>query len=360
MSVDLCIYCQQQPANSNEHIIATWLIDELEKVTGHATTGGTIEQNGMQKPIPITLNKKGKREFGFTSDMICRTCNSEWMNVMDEKVRRYIPTLLRGKEIEVSGKLRKTMAAWAVKTAITARFAHVNPNPVEGEWPKQLMNDKRPSPEWSVWLSRFIGGREFWYQQGDLDINEAIRVLPTSGQPPTRPPLSSGGVAMTLVLGQLCVQVIRVNSPAHAMTTDNAAAIHIWPSGHNSMWPPPEHLEDATLEAFAQRFYSGSSPVFLGVRQPVTDAPSQPSPKIFVRSSPISEEDLESDEDWVLPIECSCGTCGTSFPITHNAGRPLRDLGFPYAVSFESRCPNCGEVVNGNFAVQSLPGPSGS
>jgi hypothetical protein len=162
------------------------------------------------------------------------------MNVIDERVRRYMSTLLRGKEIEVSGKVRKTMAAWAVKTAITARFAHVNPNPVEGEWPKQLMNDKKPSPEWSVWLSRFIGDREAWYQQGDLNITDAILVFPIAEQPPTSLPLSKGGVMMTLVLGHLCVQVVRANSPVHATTIDNAAAIRIWPSGQKTTWPPAE------------------------------------------------------------------------------------------------------------------------
>jgi hypothetical protein len=277
------------------------------------------------------------------------------MDVVDNRVSRYMGTLFRGNEIAISGKMRKSVAAWAVKTAITTRFAHINPDPVEREWPKQLKRDRLPSPEWTVWMARFIGSTDFWFRQGSVNIEKAVRLYPAPDQPATSPPLSKDGVVLTIVMGQLCVQVLRLNRAARAVTADNPATIQIWPSGPYENWPPPKHIDDSTLEVFASRFYSGDAPIIMQVPREVTDQSPGPRPNIFM-SSPITEEAL--DKPATFTFNHICGVCNASFPVPYDTGKRLRELPLPFRASYTFVCPECGDSGGGEFELQELPHPS--
>jgi hypothetical protein len=346
-----CIYCGR-PADSDEHIFGTWLVAEIEKVTGRPFVGGQVErEDGTVEPIRVTLDKRGNRQFNFLSDMICTVCNNGWMNVVDEKARPYIRRMMRGEEVAASGSMRKHIASWAVKTAITARFAHVNPDPVEGDWPRQLHDEgnHRPSRHWAVWLTRYVGPRDLWYRQGELHINEAAPVVsPARGDAP----LFRNGVVMTLVICQFCVQVVRLNGPAVAMTTASPATIQIWPNGPVSTWPPEQYIEDSTLEVFANRFYSGDAPLFIGVERPAD--PSRPTPEVFVRDRPITDEELASDETFAITCNVTC-KCGEPLEIPVDTGAPLRDLQLPLAIHVSYVCPSCGEAGGLDSQLKSVP-----
>jgi len=349
-----CIYCQRA-ADSDEHIIGSWFFRELESIFGRPIPGGRLEKGGAVSRIPVSRNSKGKRQFDFTTDLICHQCNNEWMNRMDEAVRRYMIGLLRGRTTVCNKKMQRGMASWAVKTAITARFAHVNPDPVEGQWAKQLMKDKRPSTEWAVWLARYKGKQEFWFRQGEIDVTDASRVFSTSERPPTDLPLSKNGVVMTLVLGELCVQVARVNGPERIFNLGDPAVLRIWPSGSDGSWPPSQELDDSTLEAFASRFYTAGLGLVREVPRVSGNEEILSRPMQMYSSSPITEEALSDPTNFVLTISEHCGQCGTDFSLVHDAGRRLAELEFPYSVSITNTCPGCGETGTSDIQLASIP-----
>jgi hypothetical protein len=71
-----CIYCER-PANSEEHILAIWLIADRESFTGRSVLQGHTEYgNDLVIPVSVTHDKHGTRQFNFTSRTICDCCNS--------------------------------------------------------------------------------------------------------------------------------------------------------------------------------------------------------------------------------------------------------------------------------------------
>lgn len=354
----VCIYCGN-PADSNEHIIATWIVNELERYTGrkilsHTMTSADDVIAGDQSITTQSgSNKKGHPTLEFTTDLICANCNSGWMNVIDEHVRRYMNTLIRGRTIATSGKMRKAMAAWAVKTAITARFAHITPLPVAAEWPKQLMRDKIPSADWIVWISYCVGNRGFWYNQSDFNLAGLTRIFPTTDQPPTDPPVFEHGVLMTLLIGQFCVQVLRLNGEGAPIIPAIGVALQIWPTGPATTWPPAQHLDESNLEVFASRFIGAQMPVV--VSGPPNSTDEEPQQSSIFASPTVTPEMLQSDETYALTIGFNC-QCGTHTDVRHDTGGPLRDLTLPYTAEVAYVCSGCGTVGGGKFTMLQVPG----
>jgi hypothetical protein len=67
-------------------------------------------------------------------------------------------------------------------------------------------------------------------------------------------------------------------------------------------------------------------------------------------SSPITEETLQSDDNYVMTLTLTC-KCGKEHKVSHDAGGPLRLLGFPYTASFSAKCPKCGLVDSGSLTM---------
>ncbi len=347
-----CIYCEL-PADSEEHIFGTWLMADLENFTGrHALHGQLKYPDGRMVPLSVTTNRKGKREFNFTSDTICAHCNGGWMNTVDQRARSYVQQLLGGHQVTANGKMRKAVASWAVKTAITARFAHLNPTPVEGEWAKQLKTDHShlPSPLWLVWLARYIGGQDLWFHQSGLDIAGAI---PITGRPTDNSPAFSDGVVTTLAIGQLCVQVLRINGPAVPLTMDTPAALAVWPKGPVTSWPPPEHIDDSSLQAFADRFLS--APMIGAVLTPAPEEAAEKRAVALFQGPKLTPDMLTSNETYALTVGFDC-QCGVHTDATHDTGGPLRDLKVPYTFELSCACGGCGAVNQGTFTIATVPG----
>jgi hypothetical protein len=344
-----CIYCER-PADSEEHILATWLIDELERCTGRNAEPGQLEQGGVVVPVSVTLNAKGKRQFNFTSDTICRDCNGVWMNQVDERARSYLRKLVCGQSVPTTRKMRNAVASWAVKTAITTRFAHINPDPVEGEWAEQLRTDNRhlPSPLWFVWLARYVGGQDLWLRQAPLAIRGVARL---DGGPELNPPDFSDGVLMTLAIGQLCVQVLRINGPAFPVPPEDATTVVVWPNGPVASWPPAQPLDDSSLEPFAERFNSESMVFGVERERPPEGSSNAESHSLF--TAPITPELIASD-DSVFNIGFDC-QCGTHTEVPYDTGAPFRDLKLPYTAEVSYVCPGCGTMGGGKITVTHIP-----
>jgi hypothetical protein len=350
----VCIYCGK-PADSVEHIFATWIIHELSRYTGRTFWQGTFTQGDKTTTFLRRRNKRGNPTFEFTTDRVCRECNNGWMNRIDDRVRRYLPNLMRGRPYVTSNKMCKAIAAWAVKTAVTARFAHINPNPVEGEWAAQLRRDEIPSRDWAVWIARYTGDRGLWYQQHEINIEGLVRIHPAPQEVEGDRPVYTDGVLMTLVIGQFCVQVLRINGPATPLVGPGMQAIPIWPPSRNLNWPPSEDLDDESLEEFASRFI-GAGMHFVARRPVLHDGTDTPrGTAIF--STPATEATLADDENYVLTINVDCGQCGTTTPVPHDTGGPFRELKLPYTAAGPFNCPVCGNKDRIEFTIRTVPPP---
>ena len=251
--VTACIYCGR-PAGSREHIIATRFIDVLRE-----------DPRGLPVPIRLTITSPsgsprtviGKRlrprrryTLEYTT-RVCASCNSGWMNAVDDAAFPHLAKMIRGHGLTLDQATRSAIAAWVCKVAVTARSAPHTAEPIEKPWTDWLYTNHSALPGWYVWVGRFIGSAPFAF----YPHNVRIELGPCSAPAPPGF-VRSNGVLATLVIGYLITQVFGVGGPGALGNPDGEVALPlIWPLAlaPDRSWPTTGHLDDASLPQWAQR-----------------------------------------------------------------------------------------------------------
>ena len=250
-----CMYCGRR-ADSKEHVIATRFVELLSQDPRGfrvPTRLYVTQKDGYRKTIGGKKNRRGKPTLEYTT-RVCEKCNNGWMNDADSAAWASVSAMIQGQPVTLDAAAQRDVAFWAVKVAVTARTAAGSKLPIEKEWSDWLYQKRTPMPNWRVWIGHYIGGEPFWYKPDDI----RAEVDPLS------PPLPSGskmlrenGVLATLAIGYLFIQVIGFGGGAQVQGVAETAVQSIWPVSSNSVaWPPPEHIDDAGLSLWADRFYS--------------------------------------------------------------------------------------------------------
>jgi hypothetical protein len=255
----VCIYCGKR-ADSNEHIIATWIIDLLAQDSRGfrlPTRLNVTLPSGATRRIRGATTKRGKPTLEYTT-RVCHKCNSEWMNIIDENARPYLTAMIRGQTVALNANAQAAVAAWIMKVAVTARSEPNNPLPIERPRTDWLYTHRSPIPDWHVWIGWYIGSEPFWYNPHDIGITP----LPGSPRPlPDGGAIRDHGVLATLAIGYLIVQVFGVSGGATLFCADEEALIKIWPTTRALVkWPPLRHIDDAGLPLFAERLLTNAAP----------------------------------------------------------------------------------------------------
>lgn len=250
-----CMYCGRR-ADSKEHVVATRFVDLLSKDPRGfrvPTRLYVTQKDGSRKTIGGKRDKTGKPTLEYTT-RVCQKCNNEWMNDADSAVWDPVSAMIQGHSVTLDAVTQRALAFWIMKLAVTARTAAGSNLPIEKEWTDWLYQQRTPIPNWRVWIGHYIGGEPFWYKPDDI----RAEVDPLS------PPLPSGskmlrenGVLATMAIGHLFVQVIGFGGGAAVQGTQETAVRSVWPVSSSSMaWPPPEHIDDAGLSLWADRFFN--------------------------------------------------------------------------------------------------------
>lgn len=239
-----CIYCGLPKAKSQEHILASWIIEVLSRDTRGLKLPLRMVLSDQSGTKRVTVGKtKGKKTLEFTT-RVCRDCNSGWMNDMETAARPYLEPMIRGQKCHIDAAGRQALTAWAAKFAVTARFAHINPDHIETQWTQSLFTNHMPPANWRVWAAHYVGGRPLWYSGHDMgsDLGQGVPVL------------FDHGVLATLVTGYCTLQVLGIDSVAPV--GPEVDGIHsLWPPpGHGIDWPHPGRLDDSVIDDFATRW----------------------------------------------------------------------------------------------------------
>jgi hypothetical protein len=189
---------------------------------------------------------------------VCATCNSTWMNNLDQAVKPIIVPLIRNRSQAVNEGKRTLLATWATKIAfllehtrsvsdLTGRRALVPPGAH-----RELYERHLPPALTRLWMLRVsppvIGA---WWRTGPVPVfwfdPDAAREL---GAP--------NGSLATFVTGMLGFQLLY--APATEAYDDLARRRSVlgaqfmrllWPPSEPLDWPPPAALDAATLEVVA-------------------------------------------------------------------------------------------------------------
>jgi hypothetical protein len=352
-----CIYCGK-PADSIEHIFATWIIAEISSYLGQTLLQAELSDGQTSRTLHGARNKRGHPTLEFTTDQVCRKCNNEWMDRIDGKIRRYLPSLIRGGAYATNGKFCKAIAAWAVKTAITARFAHLTPTPVEREWTSQIQQSEVPSLEWRVWIAHYEGSVGLWYKDLDLNLEPGTWGDPAAPENALDLPRFDHGVLMTFVVGQFCVQVLRINGPAVPAIGGTDVSVQVWPPQTGAAWPPAKSLDDQSLVLFARRFNENGMHLLVRVPEERGTPDETQSTTFHFVSAPLTTGALASTDNHVVNVAWKCGSCGATVLIPHDTGTPLGQLQMPYVASVRFSCPQCEDAGFAEVTLNTAAGPS--
>jgi hypothetical protein len=252
----LCIYCGAR-AGSTEHIIATRFLDLLRQ-----------DPRGLMLPIPLTItlpggvvrrisgkkNKRGKYTLEYTT-RVCGRCNSGWMNDIDTNAYPYLKEMIQGRAVSLDRQAQTAVASWIAKVVVTARSSPHDRSWIDPGWTDQLYQRRLPPVDWYVWIEKYVGGAPLFFQQEDVSVVTPA-VSPAVDQ---RRTIRGQGVAATLVLGYLGVQILGI-SEVKLLNSDPQPLTRIWPVVSEAVhWPGMTHIDDSHLALLAERLTAPKS-----------------------------------------------------------------------------------------------------
>lgn len=245
-----CIYCHGHDKLTIEHVIATRFIDVLAQdsrglPTPLALTWQDPRSDELRRLVGKTT-KKAKPTLAFTAN-VCRVCNNEWMNQVDDAAWPYVAPMIRGEDSKLDQAAQTAVATWMAKIALTARFSTTAPLPVEQAWTDGLFATRQISPDWYAWIGRYSGSRGLWYFPVDARVQEAEGTPPRVNPNPTRAIMFANGVVATLALGYLVVQLLGFSGEVQLAQAVPDCLQPIWPPSGLVSWPSGEELNDDSL-----------------------------------------------------------------------------------------------------------------
>jgi hypothetical protein len=172
------------------------------------------------------------------------------MSRLENTASRVLTPFILGRAGAVEGHDLGAVAAWVQKTCLTAMYVSTAEDRAEGyglpasEYRElyTIRDMQEPLPCSQFWMGRFSG-----------EMAWSVRVSPlivaADGLPEPEFP---HGYLMTIVIGQLLLQGIRMTTPGLEMTASTRQGIpRIWPDISTVSWPEGDPVDDGRYQAFA-------------------------------------------------------------------------------------------------------------
>ena len=109
----LCLFCQERPADSDEHVIPQEVSLRIREVSPL-----TPDHGGPVARKPGAVRFHTNRLIDLVVRAVCRTCNEGFFNELQAAARPFFHPAIAGEAVELSTELKRAVAAWAYKTAL--------------------------------------------------------------------------------------------------------------------------------------------------------------------------------------------------------------------------------------------------
>lgn len=240
-----CIFCGVVDTMTGEDVLGQWL--------------QRIELD--QSPVPHGtgwLNRIG-REIGTRPPYrqrirdVCGECNSGWMSRLEETAKRVLTPFILGKKGFIEGADVGPISAWALKTCFTAMYVSTAKDRAAGyglpasEYRQlyEIRDLKVPLPDSQFWIGRFDGTMAW-------SVRATPLVIVADAMPAMPEPEFPQGYLMTIVLGQLLLQGVRMTTPGLGLTVGTKQHMpRIWPGVIKARWPKGDSVDDISYQAVA-------------------------------------------------------------------------------------------------------------
>jgi hypothetical protein len=181
---------------------------------------------------------------------VCPECNSGWMSRLENTASRVLTPFILGTAGLIVGSDLGAIAAWAQKTCVTAMYVSTAEDRAAGygfpaaEYRElyETRDAQEPLPRSQFWMGRFDGAMAWSVRATPLVV--AVDGLPEPALPQ--------GYLMTIVIGQLLLQGVRMTTPGVDLSVGAIQSMpRIWPGVTTAGWPEGEPVGDSRYQASA-------------------------------------------------------------------------------------------------------------
>jgi hypothetical protein len=234
-----CIFCGTPGTMTGEDVLGQWLqridLDQSPVPHGMGWLNRMGRHIGTRPPYRQRIRD------------VCRACNSGWMSRLENTASRVLTRFILGVAGAVEGHDLGAVAAWVQKTCLTAMYVSTAEDRAEGyglpaaEYSEMYAGreTQAPLPRSQFWMGRFSGEMTWSVRPSPLVV--AVDGLPEPEFP--------HGYLMTIVLGQLLLQGVRMTAPGLEVTAGTRQGMpRIWPGiGRLRPWKPATELPASEL-----------------------------------------------------------------------------------------------------------------
>jgi hypothetical protein len=125
-----CIFCGGSGKKSKEHIWSEWMHDYLPKM-GDGYNLSEVHTSKWDEHLDSTKSKRQGHLYTKKLRVVCESCNSGWMSVLESKVKPILIPIFQNKTFEISNEEKISLAKWIAMKAIvgenSVKNTHVTP-----------------------------------------------------------------------------------------------------------------------------------------------------------------------------------------------------------------------------------------
>ena len=147
-----CIFCGGTKM-SKQHIWPAWAARMLNEVGPwrHVTQ---IERDGERLEPRSWL----RDPFEETTKAVCRACNNGWMSALEDRAKPHLEAMLRLQTQELHPEGQRTLAAWALQTALILIHTQGARHGVASKQEHVFLREHdEPSHNIKVWFAAYTG-----------------------------------------------------------------------------------------------------------------------------------------------------------------------------------------------------------
>jgi hypothetical protein len=246
----------RRPGNrmSGEHFWSDWMgpllpqrSHRLEELINYTRPPGRTVQGRTERTLPGAPHSK-------KIEVVCKKCNSEWMSVLEGRVRPFLSPMIKGQFVALDEVARGMVARWIVlKTLVMEQEKPIGtkalPLHTDAEY-QDFMNSWHVPDGFKIWIghsdTQGDWGNSFSRYTGGIGIFRGD-IPPTDFVPPAKPPNIQ---TITWGIGHLRVFVASTTDPdvRDGIGWNLGHFLPLWPIAEGDIvWPPSLRVLDQDM-----------------------------------------------------------------------------------------------------------------
>lgn len=260
-----CWYCRRTGVSA-EHVFAR----SFSKLfSGHGTFRLDYEHPELGRRFPPRRASK----LMIKSRKFCRSCNSGWMNRIDQDIRRVVQCFVLDARTSLDERDQRLLSLWTTKTVLGLLSIEPDEYRFAGrELYREVFETREPSRRSQIWVGANMGGDVAWARGHALSFR-------TPGE-------NAAGFGFTLSFGYGVLHFIqhaRDDLLLRLRYEPHQALRQIWPIAEPEVkWPPVVRFQPRDLSGLAIEIGSKSA---LRTRPPERTTQDQDASKADAASS---------------------------------------------------------------------------